>query len=393
MGARKEDIEEANLEKNRLKAGERGMKFKDRSCTDVICCLIFTVFIFVMIAISAYGFMNGDPVKIMTPFDSDGNKCGYNNETSGLDLTDYPYKFLPPEAIASLASTDDNTVVKAVCVKKCPSEENGLLTDCYKNTDYPTICPIAGYDTKKLITYCVPEYDSAKEGVKELYNTLDEKYGFASHLQDLAAAWKPIVIMGCATIVVTLLYVWLLKYITKPFLYGSLLAVQVLLILAGYWLFKKRDEYPADSDNYKYTTGYAAAVWVVAGLFLIFICCQWKNIALGAAVMEAAAQFIQDNKHIAFVPIGMYLLCVPITAWWAAGSIYVYSMGEPIYIPSDIIATIDLNKEATAMFWVFLFGFFWLIAFIVAFMQFVIAATACMWYFSGDGADDLEFTQ
>lgn len=35
----------------------------------------------------------------------------------------------------------------------------------------------------------------------------------------------------------------------------------------------------------------------------------------------------------------------------------------------------------------FLFGLFWIIAFIVALEQFIVAATCCMWYFSGDGSD------
>ena len=45
----------------------------DRSCTDAWMCIIFTVFFIGMFATAGYGYANGDPSKLVTPFDSDGN--------------------------------------------------------------------------------------------------------------------------------------------------------------------------------------------------------------------------------------------------------------------------------------------------------------------------------
>lgn len=42
------------------------------------------------------------------------------------------------------------------------------------------------------------------------------------------------------------------------------------------------------------------------------------------------------------------------------------------------------------MFIFFLFGLFWIIAFIIAIQIFATSATACMWYFTGHGSDDKE---
>lgn len=44
-----------------------------RHCTDILCCLVFTLYIFAMLGISGLAYGTGDPVKILTPFDSDGN--------------------------------------------------------------------------------------------------------------------------------------------------------------------------------------------------------------------------------------------------------------------------------------------------------------------------------
>jgi len=48
------------------------MKF-DRSCTDIICCIIFLAFIVSMVAITGYSISTGDPLAMVTPFDSNGN--------------------------------------------------------------------------------------------------------------------------------------------------------------------------------------------------------------------------------------------------------------------------------------------------------------------------------
>jgi len=57
---------------NSNKTKEAGMVM-DRSCTDIICCLVFVLFIVGMGGISVVGYTTGDPMKIFTPFDSDGN--------------------------------------------------------------------------------------------------------------------------------------------------------------------------------------------------------------------------------------------------------------------------------------------------------------------------------
>jgi hypothetical protein len=56
------------------------MKMTDRSCcNDFLCCILFLCVFGVMIAISAFAFAKGDPRIILTPFDSDGNRCGFPN--------------------------------------------------------------------------------------------------------------------------------------------------------------------------------------------------------------------------------------------------------------------------------------------------------------------------
>jgi len=42
-----------------------------------------------MIAISIYAFVQGDPTKILTKFDSDGNRCGFPNQIASVSNSIY----------------------------------------------------------------------------------------------------------------------------------------------------------------------------------------------------------------------------------------------------------------------------------------------------------------
>jgi hypothetical protein len=124
MGPRKEDLEEAKNNKIEIK----GMVY-DRSCTDILCCMIFCLFFAAMGCISIYAIGTGDPWKFLTPFDSDGNQCGMKDQQNSTgfgirDFTEYKYKFYTDLDVAlnqGQTVIGGNNMYTAVCVKECPS--------------------------------------------------------------------------------------------------------------------------------------------------------------------------------------------------------------------------------------------------------------------------------
>jgi choline transporter-like protein 2/4/5 len=48
----------------------------NRSCTDTLCCILFLVFIASLVGVTGYSIKNGNPLAMITPFDSDGHQCG-----------------------------------------------------------------------------------------------------------------------------------------------------------------------------------------------------------------------------------------------------------------------------------------------------------------------------
>ena len=101
--------------------GESQYPTKDRSCTDLLCAIIFIAFLCCSIAASVYGFATGDISNIAQPFDSDGLACGRG------EAKNFPYLYFNKPL-----STD--YVKETVCVKACPREDTETV-DCKANTD------------------------------------------------------------------------------------------------------------------------------------------------------------------------------------------------------------------------------------------------------------------
>ena len=61
-----------------------------RGCTDMLCCIIFLVFLVGMVGTSGYGFLHGDVKLLITGWDADRHGCGYSEETK-----DFPFLYWP----------------------------------------------------------------------------------------------------------------------------------------------------------------------------------------------------------------------------------------------------------------------------------------------------------
>jgi hypothetical protein len=154
---------------------------------------------------------------------------------------------------------------------------------------------------------------------------------FGKYMVDIQESWKLIIVMGIASMIITLIYMFLLKWITKPILYVSLFLILIFGGLVTAWCVQRMQQYPKDSDDYKYSLAGACVAGIITLLYVVFICCNWKNIAIGADIMAAAGDFLATNPRIALVPLICYLLCLPIVAWYAATNVYLYSTGDPKY--------------------------------------------------------------
>jgi len=59
---------------------------QNRRCTDILCIFVFLGFVAAAVFVGIYSVENGDPDRILTPYDADGRFCGKTPE-----VAEYPY--------------------------------------------------------------------------------------------------------------------------------------------------------------------------------------------------------------------------------------------------------------------------------------------------------------
>ena len=100
---------------------------KNRRCTDILCCIIFLAFLVGMLTAAIYGYVNGDPYKLVAPIDADGAICGFDP-----GFAEYPKLYIAD--ITAAAKNPNDVFSYGVCVKECP-ESNTDGVECKPNPE------------------------------------------------------------------------------------------------------------------------------------------------------------------------------------------------------------------------------------------------------------------
>lgn len=94
------------------------------------------------------------------------------------------------------------------------------------------------YDTEDMMGFCMPDAETMKTKGQALYKAMTESMGNMSrYLDDVGSSWKIILVVGILSLVITLIYLFLLRWITKPILYISLFLVFIFGALITFWCY------------------------------------------------------------------------------------------------------------------------------------------------------------
>lgn len=178
---------------------------KNRRCTDILCCIIFTAFLGGMGAATIYGYINGNPGKLIAPIDGNSKICGYSE-----GYEDYPRLYL--DDIIEAAANPTNVFAYGVCVKNCPESPSDPI-EC-KTTSTVTSCtPPAGeeYSTTEILDYCFPNYDSLPQAAKDNWEgvktAVAEGTYMGSSFAELYEARWVLLISAALALIFTLVYI------------------------------------------------------------------------------------------------------------------------------------------------------------------------------------------
>ncbi|RZC34922.1 CTL-like protein 2, partial [Asbolus verrucosus] len=264
---------------------------KNRSCTDVICLLLFLVFIGCWVGVAIYAFTNGDPKTLLAPKDSYGSKCGID-----YHVRDKPYLFFF-DLTKCLSPTVPFTgcPTRQICVERCPSSyfvykgnagDYNQVAYCDYNTNKPTSnseaetlfnqekcakwhlpsspllyrCIYNIADRKSLKgdiveSRCIPKINSTFfESIKgdihfsenELISSIKNIKALSQAEQvgqnvvdDLISSWLQILIGIAIAVVACIIYIVIMRWIAAVMVWLSLIGVVVLLSVAVYFTATK----------------------------------------------------------------------------------------------------------------------------------------------------------
>ncbi|XP_058159337.1 choline transporter-like protein 5 isoform X3 [Dasypus novemcinctus] len=165
-----------------------------RTCTDVLCCLIFILFIIGYILLGLAAWVHGDPRKLAFPTDSEGHFCGQKNTPNENKSILFYFNFLKcanPSVMINLQCP-----TRQVCVSHCPekfstytemqinTKKNKTSWEYYKQFckngfDKPgkslkeilltEDCPTAIYPSRPFLQRCFPDF-STRNGTLTIGN-------------------------------------------------------------------------------------------------------------------------------------------------------------------------------------------------------------------------------
>jgi hypothetical protein len=106
-------------------------------------------------------------------------------------------------------------------------------------------CLISAFGTAPMMKYCLPKKEDAKAVFDKVSIELQKDSTVTYYIVELKEGWPVLVIMTFGALLITILYMFLLKWLTKPILYISLILILVCGVLTGLFSTMKYLEFKA----------------------------------------------------------------------------------------------------------------------------------------------------
>ncbi|XP_045401800.1 choline transporter-like protein 2 isoform X4 [Lemur catta] len=373
----------------------------NRGCTDVICCVFLLLAIVGYVAVGIIAWTHGDPRKVIYPTDSRGEFCGQK----GTKNANKPYLFYfnIVKCASPLVLLEFQCPTPQICVEKCPNRyltylnaRNSRDFEYYKQFCVPGFqnnkgvaevlrdgdCPAVLIPSKPLARRCFPAIHAHKgvlmvgnettyedghgsrknitelvEGAKKANGVLEARQLAMRIFEDYTVSWYWIVIGLVIAMVMSLLFIILLRFLAGIMVW--VMIVMVILVL-GYGIFHCYMEYSrlrgeAGSDVSLADLGFQTDLrvylhlrqtWmafmiilsileVIIVLLLIFL---RKRILIAIALIKEASRAVGYVMCSMLYPlVTFFLLCLCI-AYWACTAVFLSTSNEAVYKIFDDVA-------------------------------------------------------
>ncbi|XP_077870007.1 choline transporter-like protein 2 [Saccoglossus kowalevskii] len=357
----------------------------NRSCTDVICCLIFVIFATGLGFIAYYGYTVGDPDKLFYKADSLGQICGVDVE--GPCLFYFDFKACSEETENNELTIECDT--PQVCIEECPTEnwngyeeESRYLTNptnvrwdkfiCKYHIDPATSgkSPAELFEDEDCAAYylasslsdgrCVPDFILSGEPLpaevvnstlpnnqtltEEDLDAIDSVIAIGGQVIDdvIASLWFLAIGLLFAAIV-SFLFIVLMRWLARIMVFVIIFVVMGLLAVVTVYCFYNYNELVeaeengqiTDYDNWETMSNIWLGVGIALGiifliLFLLLLFLR-KRIKLAIALIAEASRAIGYMMYTLFFPLIPFVLEIFVLVLWATLTFFLATISTPTY--------------------------------------------------------------
>uniref|UniRef100_A0A8C7KN71 Choline transporter-like protein n=1 Tax=Oncorhynchus kisutch TaxID=8019 RepID=A0A8C7KN71_ONCKI len=307
---------------------------RKRSCTDLICCILFLAVIAGYMVMGVLAWLFGDPRHVLFPRNSTGMFCGVgmNRDQPRMIYVD----------ILKCATTT-KVMAAALGGTQCPTTQVRLKLYLYDH-----ILPVPVRLTRLFAVVwwllwtvaCQPTNTNASQS-----ECLACPYHASAALQQFAACC---VCSGLTlALLVSVVFLLLLRYLAIVLVWILMVG---LLVVGGYGIWHCYSEYYHFSTSklkfgdLSFNTNISVYLQVKeTWLAFLIILCVWESIlilvlsclrrrlSVAVALMEESSRVVGYLMSTLLYPLFTFVLLVVCVAYWGMTSLYLVTSGAPLY--------------------------------------------------------------
>uniref|UniRef100_A0A8C2F616 Choline transporter-like protein n=1 Tax=Cyprinus carpio TaxID=7962 RepID=A0A8C2F616_CYPCA len=351
---------------------------QNRGCTDIVCCIFFIVAIVGYVAVGILAWTHGDPRKVIYPTDSMGQYCGQGT----LEKKPLLFYFNMMKCASPMVLLEFQCPTPQVCVEKCPNRTMTLVTAIGDKQDweyYRSFCrEDPGVKVRVLHTSflarCFPSLGKKGEvitvGDQETFND-GEKIRDAKDLvagmknatvvmegrqvamkifEDYTKSWYWILICLLIAVVLSLIFIVLLRYLA-----GIMVWVMILMVIAvvacgiayssikyvnlkdtaGSNITLQQLGFQPDFSVYLHIRqtwlAFIIILAILEVIIIIILIFLRNRIRIAVELMKEASRAVGYVMSSLFYPIFTFFLLTIVIAYWGITAVFLSTSSEPVY--------------------------------------------------------------
>uniref|UniRef100_A0A8C1QEP5 Choline transporter-like protein n=1 Tax=Cyprinus carpio TaxID=7962 RepID=A0A8C1QEP5_CYPCA len=335
----------------------------NRGCTDIICCIFFIVAIVGYVAVGILAWTHGDPRKVIYPTDSLGQ----------LLFKPLLFYFNMMKCASPMVLLEFQCPTPQVCVEKCPDRTLTLVTAIAKPEDWKyyksycredpgnkpmteilqkKLCPAYLISSKPFLQRCFPSL--GKKVLKhaccnEIYHLYGRQVAMKI-FEDYTKSWYWILICLLIAVVLSLIFIVLLRYLA-----GIMVWVMILMVIAvvacgiayssikyvnlkdtaGSNITLQQLGFQPDFSVYLHIRqtwlAFIIILAILEVIIIIILIFLRNRIRIAVELMKEASRAVGYVMSSLFYPIFTFFLLTIVIAYWGITAVFLSTSSEPVY--------------------------------------------------------------